>query len=190
MSALLDHLYNTMPTLPALVYFARKMNASEGIPDSKENTIQALMATLATVSVIDYEVLEHANLEYLRRTMKKKEEPVVPDFLKEQAERVHEQLELINSLDQKLTKALKGLEERMEQVKQSLGEGANSLDSMIPFQPLESGDGAADSHPFESLFKDQPLWEMQREPSEGLEDLERIPLVRQTAVANSKTLNL
>ena len=205
MSALLDHLYETMPSLPALVYFARKMNASEGVPDSKDNTIRAMLATLATVSTIDYEILEKTHLEYVREIMQKKEEEEraeeeseakadrpMPEFLKEQAEHVHEQLGLINSLDQKLTKALKGLEARIEQVKESLGEGTNTVDTAQGFQSIDTG---CDGSPFESLFKDQPLWEIRRPAEEGFGDLERIPLTRQIAAPASpqmqaKTLNL
>ena len=156
------------------------------VQDSRENTLNAMIATMNTVAVIDFEILEYTHLEYVKGLKEKraKEEeppqsetkPEIPQFLKDKAELVHEQLSLINSLDQKLTQALKDLDDRIREVKNSLGEGTNMADmasGMIEGGPAEEGD-------FESLFKDQPLWDRQPLPeSPGLP--ERIPLSRSIA---------
>lgn len=187
MSALLDHLYQHMPSLPALVYFARKMNMTQKkVTDSKENTLNSMIATMNTVAVIDFEILEYTHLEYVKglqekkaeqeKTPQKEEKREVPQFLKDKAELVHEQLALINSLDQKLTQALKGLDNRIREVKNSLGEGTNMADMASGM--IEAGD--VEDGGFESLFSDQPLWDRLPPPDPPVLP-ERIALTRSIA---------
>lgn len=155
---LLDNLYESMPSVPGIVFFARKMNKAAGSPDTYEDTRSTLNMLIKLISEIDLNVAEAKHLEFLNSnkneeesvyTVSSEEKPKENPFIASKVAEVGAQLEQLNELDQKLNSVLYGIEDKIKQVKQQLDMGNNLADS---FAMEQQGLGNPD---FSALFEEK-----------------------------------
>lgn len=181
---LLDNLYETMPSVPGIVFFARKMNQSAGAPDTYEETRGTLNMLIKLISEIDIDVAERKHLDFVKSRAEEEsvytvssgdEKPNEDPFIASKVAEVGNQLEKLNELDQKLTAAIYSVEDKIKQVKGQLDLGNNLADE---FSMGQESQGNTD---FSALFEEKTT-----EASSGFhlpDNMPVLPLVRQIAVA-------
>ena len=181
MEETLDNMYESMPSVPAMVYFARRLNRTNSLEDNTVNTRQTLNNLIAVLSNLEFETLEKKHLEFMKLlTADKESEYTVssedkqpPTFMEQKIKNVSEQLSELNDLDKKLTTAIYSVEEKMKQVKSNLDLGTALIDQ---FSMEESKNGNSD---FSALFEEKTT-ETQGTFGERLP--EPLPLQRSIAV--------
>lgn len=183
MEETLDYMYESMPSLPAMVYFARRLNKSQGFEDNTANTRTSLNNLVDMVAGTDFETLEKKHLEFMKLlstdkesqyTISSEEEKQPPSFMEQKITDVSEQLSKLNELDKQLTLAIYSVEEKMKVVKTNLDLGTALTDQ---FSMQESQNGNAD---FSALFEEKTT-DTQGTLTDPLPD--PLPLQRSIAVA-------
>lgn len=181
---LLENLYKTMPSVPGLVFFTRKMNKSTGKEDTPAETRSTMNTLIKLLSDIDFDVAEKKHLsfvqdlsdsesEYTVSSEEKKENPFISSKVKE----VTSQLEKLNELDKKLTQAIYSIEDKIKEVKNQLDLGNNLADE------FSMGQAQGSNTDFSALFDDPPTETSRAFLPDIPCDLPPIPrvLARQTA---------
>ena len=178
---LLDNLYETMPSVPAFIFFARKMNASAGLEDTHEETRTTLNMLMKVISEIDMPLAEKKHLDYVKSLADSESEYTVSSeekkgdnpFIASKIQEVGSQLEKLNELDKKLTKAIYGIEDKMNEVKKQLDLGNNLADEFSMSQNTGNTD-------FSALFEDKTTEASAGFQLPDLPDLPPLELIRQT----------
>lgn len=178
MEETLEKMYESMPSVPAMVYFARRLNRANDLEDTTANTRQTMNNLVAVLSTVDFETLEAKHLEFMKAlacdeqteyTVSSATEKDPPTFMEQKIGDVSQQLQKLNDLDKQLTLAIYSVEEKMKTVKQNLELGTALTDQ---FSMQESSQGA---HDFSSLFEEKTVETSGMFPPP-------LPLSRQTAV--------
>lgn len=152
----LAKMYETMPCVPSLVYFSRKLNKGADKEDNYANTKATMNSLIQMMAETDFDELEARHLEFLKSSDSESQYTVSSDtketsgFMAEKVASVAEQLRQINELDKKLTTAIYAVDEKIRHAKQSLDMGAGITDQFSMAQNQEPTD-------FSTLFEDKPV---------------------------------
>lgn len=152
----LAKMYETMPCVPSLVYFSRKLNKGANKEDNYANTKETMNSLIRMMAETDFDELEARHLEFLKSSDSESQYTVSSDtketsgFIAEKVADVAEQLKQMNELDKKLTTAIYAVDEKIRHAKQSLDMGAGITDQFS----MEQNQQATD---FSTLFEDKPV---------------------------------